>query len=83
MNKYVLIAWTSMLAFLCSLPALAVAPNSTDARAIMDGVFDRETGDRLSSKMVMVIEDKSGRKSEKTHLVYMMTSTEKEGEEAV
>ena len=76
MNKYLLTSWVSMLAFLCSIPAMAVSPDSTDARAIMDGVFDRETGDRVSSKMVMVIEDKSGRKRERALNVRTMNFSE-------
>ena len=43
----------------------AVGPDSTDARAIMDGVFERNTADNLTSSMMMVIEDKSGRKRER------------------
>ena len=43
----------------------AVSPDSTDARAIMDGVFDRNTADNLTANMMMVIQDKSGRKRER------------------
>jgi outer membrane lipoprotein-sorting protein len=44
----------------------AVSADSTDARAIMDGVFDRNTADNLTAKMMMVIQDKSGRKRERS-----------------
>ena len=43
----------------------AVTPDSTDARAIMDGVFERNTADNVTSSMMMVIQDKSGRKRER------------------
>ena len=65
MNRLIFAGWVILSVFLVTTPAMAVSPDSTDANAIMDGVFDRETGDRLSSKMVMVIEDKSGRKRER------------------
>ena len=65
MSRNILVCLVSLFTFLVTTPAMAVAPDSTDANAIMDGVFDRKTGDKLSSKMIMVIEDKSGRKRER------------------
>ena len=61
MSRNILVSVVSLFAFLVTTSAMAVAPDSTDPNAIMDGVFDRETGDKLSSKMIMVIKDKSGR----------------------
>jgi hypothetical protein len=61
MSRNILVSVVSLFAFLVTTSAMAVAPDSTDPNAIMDGVFARETGDKLSSKMIMVIKDKSGR----------------------
>ncbi|MBT6176670.1 MAG: outer membrane lipoprotein-sorting protein [Deltaproteobacteria bacterium] len=76
MSRIILVGVASLFAFLVTTPAMAVAPDSTDAKAIMDGVFDRETGDRVSSKMVMKIKDKSGRERERALNVRSMNFPE-------
>lgn len=42
--------------------AAALSPKTTDARAIMQAVYDRDVGDKMSSKMKMVIKDPLGAK---------------------
>ena len=76
MNRYDCVCVIALGAFLFSTPAMAVSSDSSDATAIMDAVFERETGDRLSAKMVMVIEDKSGRKRERSLNVRSMNFKE-------
>jgi outer membrane lipoprotein-sorting protein len=46
-------------------PALAIAPDSTDPKAIMQAVEDRPTGDKSKGRLVMTIIDKSGRKRQR------------------
>jgi outer membrane lipoprotein-sorting protein len=42
-------------------PALAVNPNETDARKIMQAVNDQPTGDKATGRMAMQVEDSAGR----------------------
>ncbi len=46
--------------------ALAVSPDETDARAIMQAVEDREDGDKTVSRMTMVLKDKDGRERKRS-----------------
>jgi len=42
--------------------ALAISPNATDPREIMDAVENRDVGDRATSRLQITITDKAGRK---------------------
>lgn len=54
-----------------SSTALAISPDTTDARAIMAAVEERETGDRTTFQMSMTITDKAGRN--RTRVVQVRT----------
>ncbi|MDH5672951.1 MAG: outer membrane lipoprotein-sorting protein [Myxococcales bacterium] len=43
-------------------PALALDPNTKDARAIAKAVEDRESGDRIVSRVTLTLQDAAGRK---------------------
>ena len=61
-----LLTRSPLIAFLIALwipgAALAISPNSTDAREIMAAVESRDTGDRLLSRLQITITDHAGRK---------------------
>ena len=44
-----------------SAPALAISPDTTDARAIMNAVENRELGDKSEGRIEITITDKAGR----------------------
>ncbi len=53
-------------ALLMSSSAYAISPDSTDARAIMDAVENRELGDKSVSRLEITITDKAGRQRKRT-----------------
>lgn len=76
MSPYVNFMMTAVATLLFALPVHALPADSSNPRVIMDAVFARETGDKLTAKMVMVIEDKSGRKRERSLDVRSMNFAE-------
>ena len=56
----------AIVALLLPGTALAVTPDTTDAKAIMDAVEGQAKLDKIKSRIVMSITDKAGRKRERT-----------------
>ena len=53
--------WLSVSVTLMASPAMAISPDETDAAKIMKAVQDRTTGDKVKSRMVMLVKDDAGR----------------------
>lgn len=58
-------AWVLGAGLLLGGPAQAIPPDTTDARAIMDAVEKRDTGDKVKARLVMTITDKAGRQRQR------------------
>ena len=65
-----------VVGLMTALPAEAVSPDSTDAKAIMDAVEKRGRGDRVRGRIVMTITDNSGRQRQRVVQSWQMDFAE-------